>query len=160
MIKKNPQKKKKEKFTSLYLSTLSKFLDDWKRIYFFFGLLHSFIFNTVDGVWTAWERWGPCACAGGGGSRTRRRMCDNPAPQYDGKNCAGSDVETDTTCSPSAGCRCKYLSFTTLLLWMFSRVIAIFVIKEEVPRFEGYYSCWINTSSTRGRFPMPRTLLH
>lgn len=133
--KKNPQKKKKEKFTSLYLSTLSKFLDDWKRIYFFFGLLHSFIFNTVDGVWTAWERWGPCACAGGGGSRTRRRMCDNPAPQYDGKNCAGSDVETDTTCSPSAGCRCKYLSFTTLLLWMFSRVIAIFVIKEEVPRF-------------------------
>lgn len=109
MIKKNPQKKKKEKFTSLYLSNLSKFLDDWKRIYFFFGLLHSFIFNTVDGVWTAWERWGPCACAGGGGSRTRRRMCDNPAPQYDGKNCAGSDVETDTTCSPSAGCRCKYL---------------------------------------------------
>uniref|UniRef100_K1PWH9 Hemicentin-1 n=1 Tax=Magallana gigas TaxID=29159 RepID=K1PWH9_MAGGI len=59
----------------------------------------------IDGVWTAWERWGPCACAGGGGSRTRRRMCDNPAPQYDGKNCAGSDVETDTTCSPSAGCR-------------------------------------------------------
>lgn len=97
---------KKEKFTSLYLvSTPSKFLDDWKRIYF---CLWPLTF-TVDGVWTAWERWGPCACAGGGGSRTRRRMCDNPAPQYDGKNCAGSDVETDTTCSPSAGCRCKYL---------------------------------------------------
>lgn len=32
--KKNPQKKKKEKFTSLYLSTLSKFLDDWKRIHY------------------------------------------------------------------------------------------------------------------------------
>lgn len=32
----------------------------------------------------------------------------------------------------------------TLLLWVFSRVIIIFVIKGEITRFEGYYPCWIN----------------
>ncbi|XP_061171858.1 uncharacterized protein LOC133181356 [Saccostrea echinata] len=59
----------------------------------------------IDGVWTSWETWGPCACTGGGrGSRTRRRKCDNPAPQYDGKVCPGADVETDTTCTPQNGC--------------------------------------------------------
>lgn len=81
------------------------------------------VFCLVDGVWTAWERWGPCACTGnGGGSRTRRRMCDNPPAEYEGKVCPGADLETDTTCSPANGCVCEYHLFIEVLMGHFDSV--------------------------------------
>ena len=44
---------------------------------------------TVDGMWGSWNSWSPCSTTCGYGTRERRRLCDNPKPAYDGKNCLG-----------------------------------------------------------------------
>uniref|UniRef100_A0A8D0HGI0 Complement component C8 beta chain n=1 Tax=Sphenodon punctatus TaxID=8508 RepID=A0A8D0HGI0_SPHPU len=43
-----------------------------------------------DGNWGCWSDWSACS----GGQKTRRRQCNNPAPQNGGKSCSGPDVET------------------------------------------------------------------
>ncbi|CAH3135598.1 unnamed protein product, partial [Porites lobata] len=43
----------------------------------------------VDGMWGSWNSWSPCSTTCGYGTRERRRLCDNPKPAYDGKNCLG-----------------------------------------------------------------------
>ncbi|KAK3095774.1 hypothetical protein FSP39_018901, partial [Pinctada imbricata] len=63
----------------------------------------------IDGVWTDWTMWGPCACISGsfhnGGTRKRTRTCTNPAPLYNGDECVGNTEETDNTCSPNGNCQ-------------------------------------------------------
>ncbi|KAK2164299.1 hypothetical protein LSH36_66g05030 [Paralvinella palmiformis] len=49
----------------------------------------------VDGLWSPWTPWTPCSTSCGGGSRSRRRTCDNPAPEYGGHSCDGDASETD-----------------------------------------------------------------
>ncbi|XP_050833232.1 complement component C8 beta chain isoform X4 [Serinus canaria] len=44
----------------------------------------------VNGGWGCWASWSPCS----GGQRTRRRQCNNPAPQNGGSSCSGPDSET------------------------------------------------------------------
>ncbi|XP_078333125.1 SCO-spondin-like isoform X2 [Crassostrea virginica] len=44
----------------------------------------------VDGHWSDWMRWSPCSVTCGDGSKTRARMCDNPAPSNGGKICSGN----------------------------------------------------------------------
>uniref|UniRef100_A0A8C3QLL7 Complement component C8 beta chain n=1 Tax=Cyanoderma ruficeps TaxID=181631 RepID=A0A8C3QLL7_9PASS len=44
----------------------------------------------VNGNWGCWASWSPCS----GGQRTRRRQCNNPAPQEGGSSCSGPDSET------------------------------------------------------------------
>ncbi|NXJ62060.1 CO8B protein, partial [Rostratula benghalensis] len=44
----------------------------------------------VNGNWGCWASWSPCS----GGQRTRRRQCNNPAPQNGGSSCSGPDAET------------------------------------------------------------------
>ncbi|NWV74906.1 CO8B protein, partial [Dasyornis broadbenti] len=44
----------------------------------------------INGNWGCWASWSPCS----GGQRTRRRQCDNPAPQDGGSSCSGLDSET------------------------------------------------------------------
>ena len=51
---------------------------------------------SVDGLWSPWTPWTPCSTSCGGGSRSRRRTCDNPAPEYGGHSCDGDASETDT----------------------------------------------------------------
>ncbi|KFO82222.1 Complement component C8 beta chain [Cuculus canorus] len=46
----------------------------------------------INGNWGCWASWSPCS----GGQRTRRRQCDNPAPQNSGSSCSGPDAETVT----------------------------------------------------------------
>ncbi|XP_009459596.1 PREDICTED: complement component C8 beta chain [Nipponia nippon] len=46
----------------------------------------------VNGNWGCWASWSPCS----GGQRTRRRQCNNPAPQNGGSPCSGPDAETVT----------------------------------------------------------------
>ncbi|XP_041356051.1 uncharacterized protein LOC121373452 [Gigantopelta aegis] len=58
----------------------------------------------VDGQWSAWidKVYEDCSVSCGGGQQiwTRERTCDNPAPQFDGKQCVGNSMESDTeTCS-------------------------------------------------------------
>ena len=47
-------------------------------------------FFEVDGHWSDWMRWSPCSVTCGDGSKTRARMCDNPAPSNGGKICSGN----------------------------------------------------------------------
>ncbi|NXO49973.1 CO8B protein, partial [Aramus guarauna] len=46
----------------------------------------------INGNWGCWDSWSPCS----GGQRTRRRQCNNPAPQNGGSSCSGPDAETVT----------------------------------------------------------------
>ncbi|KAK3747376.1 hypothetical protein RRG08_035806 [Elysia crispata] len=50
----------------------------------------------VDGVWGHWISWSDCTTGCGVGIRRRSRVCDSPAPAYDGKECAGADNQWET----------------------------------------------------------------
>ena len=57
--------------------------------------------HAVDGVWSdymAWTAWSTCnkSCGMGIKTRTRARLCNNPAPRNDGNPCAGSATETES----------------------------------------------------------------
>ncbi|XP_060552023.1 hemicentin-1-like isoform X2 [Ruditapes philippinarum] len=47
----------------------------------------------VPGNWGHWSPWDPCSVTCNEGTRLRRRLCDNPAPQAGGANCDGEAVE-------------------------------------------------------------------
>uniref|UniRef100_A0A7M5WTV5 Hemicentin-1 n=1 Tax=Clytia hemisphaerica TaxID=252671 RepID=A0A7M5WTV5_9CNID len=48
----------------------------------------------VNGGWGEWTKPTPCSKSCGGGTTTRSRKCDNPAPANGGWNCEGSGTET------------------------------------------------------------------
>lgn len=43
----------------------------------------------VDGGWSMFGNWTECSADCAGGSQTRNRTCDNPAPKYGGAKCKG-----------------------------------------------------------------------
>ncbi|CAH2311914.1 hemicentin-1 isoform X2 [Pelobates cultripes] len=47
----------------------------------------------VDGLWSPWFSWGPCSKTCGKGTQTRRRLCNNPSPSFDGLPCEGQDIQ-------------------------------------------------------------------
>uniref|UniRef100_A0A8C9UEL9 Hemicentin 1 n=1 Tax=Serinus canaria TaxID=9135 RepID=A0A8C9UEL9_SERCA len=49
----------------------------------------------VDGKWSPWSSWSSCSVSCGGGSRQRTRHCSDPAPQFGGHKCEGSDIQMD-----------------------------------------------------------------
>ncbi|XP_041359749.1 SCO-spondin-like isoform X3 [Gigantopelta aegis] len=48
----------------------------------------------VDGVWKPWGTWSACDLTCGGGTRSRLRECEGP--YFGGKECDGSESETET----------------------------------------------------------------
>ncbi|KAK3102978.1 hypothetical protein FSP39_015470 [Pinctada imbricata] len=48
----------------------------------------------VDGNWGPWTRYSQCSATCGTGTMVRTRDCDDPAPQYGGKNCRGQSIYT------------------------------------------------------------------
>ncbi|WAR30605.1 HMCN1-like protein, partial [Mya arenaria] len=49
----------------------------------------------VNGNWGGWGYWSPCTLSCGSGTRTRIRLCNNPAPQHDGLFCSGEESQLD-----------------------------------------------------------------
>ena len=47
-----------------------------------------------DGNWGDWATWGTCSVPCGGGTQSRSRLCNNPAPSNSGATCPGSDTES------------------------------------------------------------------
>ncbi|XP_065792283.1 hemicentin-1 isoform X4 [Muntiacus reevesi] len=63
----------------------------------------------IDGKWATWTSWSACSVSCGGGARQRTRDCSDPAPQYGGNKCEGSDVQSDFCNSDSCPSECwKY----------------------------------------------------
>ena len=52
--------------------------------------------SIADGEWTPWSEWTACSASCGPGTRFRTRECDDPPPQYGGRDCVG---ESNETCS-------------------------------------------------------------
>jgi hypothetical protein len=48
----------------------------------------------LGGNWGIWSAWASCSATCGGGTQTRSRVCDSPAPLYGGSDCVGSGVES------------------------------------------------------------------
>ncbi|XP_010622953.1 thrombospondin-1 [Fukomys damarensis] len=61
----------------------------------------------INGGWGPWSLWDVCSVTCGGGLQTRSRLCNNPAPQFGGKDCIG-DVTESQVCNkqdcPIDGC--------------------------------------------------------
>ena len=47
----------------------------------------------VDGQWGDWDEWSDCSRSCGGGTKIRTKLCDNPFPQFGGKECLGPATE-------------------------------------------------------------------
>ena len=52
----------------------------------------------MDGSWGSWADWSQCSQICGGGTETRRRLCDSPAPAQGGKDCQG-DQHQERQCN-------------------------------------------------------------
>ncbi|XP_048340195.1 thrombospondin-1 [Sphaerodactylus townsendi] len=48
----------------------------------------------INGNWGPWSLWDTCAVTCGGGIQKRSRLCNNPEPQFGGKDCIGDAVDT------------------------------------------------------------------
>ncbi|KAL9957968.1 hypothetical protein ACROYT_G034928 [Oculina patagonica] len=53
-------------------------------------------FVEVNGSWSLWLPWQPCSVTCGGGKRTRTRTCNNPPPKWNGDDCPGMNVTTES----------------------------------------------------------------
>ena len=47
----------------------------------------------VEGSWGSWADWTSCSRVCKGGTETRRRLCDSPAPAHGGADCQGDESE-------------------------------------------------------------------
>lgn len=49
----------------------------------------------IDGGWSDYSKWSECSAATcGGGTQTRKRSCNNPAPEFGGADCLGKAEES------------------------------------------------------------------
>uniref|UniRef100_A0A6Q2XMY7 Thrombospondin-1 n=1 Tax=Esox lucius TaxID=8010 RepID=A0A6Q2XMY7_ESOLU len=55
----------------------------------------------INGNWGPWSPWDTCSATCGGGSQARKRLCNDPAPQYGGKECQG-DAKSTQLCNKNA----------------------------------------------------------
>ena len=51
--------------------------------------------NNLDGGYSEWTQWSACSLTCGGGTRSRSRTCDNPAPENGGAECSDVSSQTD-----------------------------------------------------------------
>ena len=54
---------------------------------------HLKAFLSVNGIWALWSAWSDCSLTCGKGKQSRKRICANPAPQFNGDPCPGLEAE-------------------------------------------------------------------
>ncbi|XP_053380920.1 uncharacterized protein LOC128549009 isoform X2 [Mercenaria mercenaria] len=73
----------------------------------------------VNGGWSEWQEWSSCSVTCGGGTRYRRRKCNNPLPGYMGLDCEGNETEmeacSDDTCPSCPRLNRKYGTIVTCI---------------------------------------------
>ena len=67
---------------------------------------HFLTLGPVDGSWGSWIKWSQCSQSCGGGTETRKRLCDSPAPPHSGAECQG-DTSQQRQCNKE---QCKSVS--------------------------------------------------
>jgi hypothetical protein len=75
----------------------------------------------VDGQWGNWMAWSAmCFC---NGTQPRKRLCNNPSPQFSGRSCKGPDTMY-RNCDPLENCISKFTfdRFQRVFLLFFSFV--------------------------------------
>ena len=71
------------------------------------------LLGPVDGSWGSWAVWSACSRSCGGGTETRRRLCDSPAPAQGGTDCQGDqhqERQCNTEICPLPGNQLFYFS--------------------------------------------------
>jgi hypothetical protein len=69
----------------------------------------------INGGWSAYGAWSACSAACGGGTQTRSRFCDSPAPAHGGAFCSG--LATEVRGCGTGPCQSKlFLFFSTPFL--------------------------------------------
>ena len=72
-----------------------------------FSLLLNIIL--VDGSWGEWSPWSQCSRSCDGGTRSRVKLCDSPAPRNGGLACVGIRFEPeDCNSFPCKGKQCSH----------------------------------------------------
>ena len=77
-----------------------------QRIFIFYSptcLKYSYgvvTFFIVHGNWSSWSSWPNCNKPCNGGSKSRKRLCDNPRPANGGRDCEGPATESQS-CNPN-----------------------------------------------------------
>jgi len=70
--------------------------------------LHCQFHKAINGSWSMWGAFGECNRQCGGGTRTRYRSCNEPAPAFGGEPCSGNEAETESCntaeCPEHIGC--------------------------------------------------------
>ena len=68
-------------------------LQTWLIVFFYISYI-------VHGDWGSWSEYEPCDRTCGFGSELRKRVCNNPEPQFEGRYCPGTDKEFIYGCNP------------------------------------------------------------
>ena len=69
----------------------------------------------MNGSWSQWSSWQPCSVTCGDGNRVRARTCSNPAPKWNGKDCPGANISTESCFMLKCKGICRYLNFFIFL---------------------------------------------
>ena len=56
---------------------------------------HTKVSCPINGKWSVWFPWSDCSVSCGKGTRQRKRVCNNPTPQFGGQSCDGDPLEQD-----------------------------------------------------------------
>ena len=70
----------------------------------------------MNGSWSQWSSWQPCSVTCGGGNRTRARTCSKPAPKWNGMECPGTNISTESCNLHKCKGRCLCLNFLYFLM--------------------------------------------
>ena len=62
----------------------------------------------VNGGWSEWSDWSECSAECGGGNKTRKRTCTNPAAAHGGAPCEGDDEDTQGCNENPCPSTCNY----------------------------------------------------